>query len=49
MSIDLKSIGRNAFSGCSSLASVELPAGLEYIASSAFPFNCTRERKRDED
>ena len=45
----LTSIGAFAFEGCSSLASVELPAGLESIGEGAFPDNCTRERKRDED
>ena len=37
-----------AFYKCSSLASVELPAGLTNIGVHAFPANCTRERKRDE-
>ena len=43
------SISVGAFRFCSSLASVELPAGLESIGACAFPVNCTRKRKRDED
>ena len=45
----LTTIGGFAFYGCSSLASVELPAGLTFIGLDAFPANCTRKRKRDED
>ena len=45
----LTSIGEFSFSDCSSLASVELPAGLTSIGIHAFPANCNRKRKRDED
>ena len=42
-------VPENAFNGNRTLASVELPAGLTSIGNHAFPDNCTRERRRDED
>ena len=42
--VGVTSIGDYAFSGCSSLASVELPAGLTSIGDDAFPSGCTVSR-----